>query len=184
MGGLEKSSVQHPINILTLAAYLQSNGIETSIVDFEVEELADDQFAARVSDYEPDLVGFTCLSPTVVAANRLAGVIKRHSPNTLIVAGGPHISAMPQRALGEFEAFDVAVFGEGEETLLEVCQRVADSRIPRLEGVPGVAYRKGGETVIEQKRPLIKDLDTLPFAARHLLKLELYRGGTTPGVSH
>ena len=182
MGGLEKSSVQHPINIATLAAYLLSNGIETRIVDFEVELLSDDEFAARASDFAPDLVGFTCLSPTVVAANRLAGVIKQRLPESLVVAGGPHISAMPRRALEEFSAFDVAVFGEGEETLLEICNRVADSKFPNLDGVRGIAYRRDGDTVIEHRRPLIKDLDTLPFPARHLLNLDLYRSGTTPGV--
>jgi len=182
MGGLEKSSIQHPINIATLAAYLLSNGVETRIVDFEVEFLTDDEFGARVSDFGPDVIGFTCLSPTVVAANRLAGIIKRHSPDTLIVAGGPHISALPQGSLQEFDAFDVAVFGEGEETLLELCQRVADGKVPNLDGVRGVAYRRSSETVIEQRRPLIRDLDTLPFPARHLLNLALYRSGTTPGV--
>ncbi len=182
MGGLEKSSVQHPINVATLAAYLLSNGVEARIIDFEIEFLTDDEFAARVLDYGPDLVGFTCLSATVIAANRLARTIKRHSPETLTVAGGPHVSAVPQRALEEFEAFDVAVFGEGEETLLEVCRRVADHKVPKLGGVRGVAYRTASEIVVEQRRPLIKDLDTLPFPARHLLNLELYRSGTTPGV--
>jgi len=183
MGGLEKSSVQHPINIASLAAFLLSNGIDTRIVDFEVEPLSGDDFAARVSDYEPDLVGFTCLSATVVAASRLARVVKSCCPDALVVAGGPHISAMPQRSLQEFEAFDVAVFGEGEKTLLELCQRASEGSRPVLKGVRGVAYRDGSQITIEQPRPLIRDLDALPFPARHLLNLELYRAGPTPGVA-
>jgi anaerobic magnesium-protoporphyrin IX monomethyl ester cyclase len=182
MGGLEKSSVQHPINIATLASYLLSNGVEAGIMDFEVESLTNDQFASRIADFAPALVGFTCLSATVVAASRLAGVIKTHSPETFTVAGGPHISAMPQRALEEFQAFDAVVFGEGEETLLEICQRLSDAKKPNLAGVRGVAHRKGPEIVVEQGRPLIEDLDMLPFPARHLLSLELYRAGPTPGV--
>ncbi|MBN1593192.1 MAG: cobalamin-dependent protein [Candidatus Coatesbacteria bacterium] len=182
MGGLEKSSVQHPVNILSLAAHLLANDIETRIIDFEVESLTDDAFLDRVSDFGPDLVGFTCLSPTVVAANRLAGAIKSHLPETFIVAGGPHISAMPERALKEFENFDAGVFGEGEHTLLEICGRVDECKPPKLDGVAGVAHRKGSEFVIEEKRPLIGDLDTLAFPARHLLNLDLYRAGSTPGV--
>jgi len=183
MGGLEKSSVQHPINIASLAAFLLANGIDTRIVDFEVEHLSDKEFAARVSDYGPDLVGFTCLSATVVAANRLAKVVKSCCPDALVVAGGPHISAMPERSLQEFEGFDVAAFGEGEETLLELCQRASEGAKPNLHGVRGVAYRSGSETVTEESRPLINDLDKLPFPARHLLNLDLYRAGPTPGVA-
>ena len=51
MGGLEKSSVQHPINIASLAAYLLQVGIETRIIDFEVEHLSDEDFAERLIDY-------------------------------------------------------------------------------------------------------------------------------------
>lgn len=185
MGGLEKSSVQHPINIASLAAYLLRSGIEVRIVDFEVESLADNQFAAIVCDFGPDLVGFTCLSPTVVASHRLARIVKENLPRAVTVAGGPHISAMPERALNEFPSFDVAVFEEGEETLLELCERVSEGKpIINFSGVRGAAHREGDEIVIEQSRPLIEDLDVLPHPSRHLLNLDLYKSGTTPGVGH
>ena len=108
--------------------------------------------------------------------------MKEQLPEATTVAGGPHISALPERSLDEFRAFDIAVLGEGEVTLLEVCERRSESAKPKLDGILGIAYRNGSETIVEPRRPLIRDLDTMPQPARHLLDLELYKGGTTPGV--
>jgi len=183
MGGLEKSSIQHPVNLAWLAAVLLANGIEARILDFEVERLGPEEFLDRVSVFSPDLVGFTCLSATVVGANRLACLVKENFPETLVVAGGPHISAMPARSLEEFAGFDVAVFGEGEQTLLELCQRVSAGDKGRLGGIRGLAYRESSQIIVQEPRPLIENLDTIPHPARHLLPLELYRGASTPGLA-
>ena len=181
-GALKRSMVQHPVNLLSLAAVLleYGKGFEVEVWDFEVEEFSEKTVRERMLKAAPRLVGLTSMTCNIKVSNHIAGWIKSESPETLTVIGGPHGSAIPERTLSEFPNFDLAVLGEGEQTLLELCQRLEASR--GIEGVAGTVHRRGAEIVKECPRPLIPDLDWLPNPARHLINHSLYRGASTPGL--
>ena len=85
-----------------------------------------------------------------------------------ICAGGPYPIAVQEKCLEDAgECFDAIVTGEGEFTSLEIVERLQAGK--GLEGVMGVVYREGGRIVKNPPRPLIEDLDSLPFPARELL---------------
>jgi radical SAM superfamily enzyme YgiQ (UPF0313 family) len=73
--------------------------------------------------------------------------------------------------MNEF-GLDFVVVGEGEHTIVEVCERL--QRGESLAGVKGVMYRENGKIIDNGRRELIKDLDTIPFPARHLINMEPY----------
>jgi radical SAM superfamily enzyme YgiQ (UPF0313 family) len=125
----------------------------------------------ELKEYEPDIVGISCTTPTFVDAIELAEAVFRSLPEAVIVLGGAHATAIPQEAMQE-EVFDVGVIGEGEITFLELVKEI-DGRggLDRvdLERINGLAFRRDGEDFLTPPRERIKDLDSLPHPARHLL---------------
>ncbi len=173
----EASLLSHttPINLGYLAAYLIKHGYEVEIWDFESEKISDKTFLSRLKKANPKVVGFTCFTPTIINGHKLAGLLKKSFPSIVTIAGGHHPSAWPKKTLEDFPNFDIVVFGEGEETLLELCKRIEKGK--GYSGVLGAAYHIKEGIKVEGRRPLIKDLDSLPFPARELFNLEARRKG-------
>jgi radical SAM superfamily enzyme YgiQ (UPF0313 family) len=83
------------------------------------------------------------------------------------MVGGCHVTALPADTLAECPSFDLAVLGEGEDTLRELLQRFeADGPPP---AVPGTATREGTTLRVQPPRPLVEPLDRLPRPAWDLL---------------
>jgi radical SAM superfamily enzyme YgiQ (UPF0313 family) len=120
------------------------------------------------------------MTTNIYTAARIAGIAKLADPEVLVVIGGPHASALPERTLMEFPVFDVAVFGEGEETMAQIAECVEGSN--SFEGVLGLAFREKEHIKVGSPRPFIRDLDSLPLPARDLLHQKFYRGASTPGL--
>jgi len=156
-----------PLALCSLAAVTRRAGYDTIIVDAPVEGLNHEQTSRRIEDHKADMVGITSVTSTFRSAARLAQMIKESSPGTTVVAGGVHVSALTEKVLTETQGIDVAVIGEGEETILELLAFLK-SKQP-LEKVSGIAFRNGGGVVETASRPLIRDLDTLPFPAWDML---------------
>ena len=168
-------SIQYPINIGYLVSYLKKHGIECHVLDFEVEEFKEEFFIYKLNECKPEIVGFSCMTPHITAGGRLAGIVKKHFSDILTVAGGVHASAIPEKTLEEFAAFDVIVRGEGEATLRDLYHSWTKEH--KLEGVEGIYYRENGNSVIKANpsRLMIKDLDDIPFPDRELADINLYK---------
>lgn len=167
-------SLQFPLNLAYIATFLQQKGYAVEIWDYEVERFSEDGLCKRISKSKPNLIGITCLTPTIIAAHKIASIIKKASSNILIVVGGPHPTAMPAETLHEFNNFDIIVIGEGEETLWEILRYIEEKR--PIIGIRGIAYRQEGKEIkIENPRPFFEDLNVLPFPDRNIVKQNLYR---------
>jgi len=119
---------------------------------------------AAVREFAPDVVGITSKSQNFASACSVARIVKEINPDTLVVVGGPHPSMVGADAL-KCEAIDVLARGEGERTLVELLQAVAEGR--GLETVPGLIVRKGAEFVETPPRVYMDDLDSLPYPHEH-----------------
>ncbi len=173
-------SAQHPINILYVAASLRENGYEPVLFDYEVEPWEPAKLLAEIDRLNPLFVGVSCMTPLIVSGNDICGVVKEAFGHVPTVVAGAHPTALPRQTLEDFPSFDIVLFGEGEFTTLELCQRLAEGR--DLAGVQGVAYRAGREIVVNPERPLHKGLDEIPFPARDMLRMELYPGASKSGL--
>lgn len=180
MGALERSMVQHPINLLYLAAAVRKTGHDPVVWDFEVDRFSEEEVRKRARELAPDLVGITGLTANIKIGATILGWIKEEAPKALAVLGGPHGTAIPKRALQEFPSIDAVVMGEGEQTWAELAGRL--SRGETLAGLEGLAWRDGEKIVVEPRRHLIRDLDELAFPARDLIDHSLYRGASSPGL--
>lgn len=175
-------SVQYPINIGYLSAYLKKHGIACAIKDFEVEDFSESVFLDYIEKMKPSVVGFSCMTPHINSGAYLASLIKSKYPCILTIVGGVHATALPERTLKEFLSFDLVIMGEGEKTLLELCRlRATASKIDLL---PGIALRKDNTVRINKPRVFIEDLDEIPFPDRSAINMELYkRSHVTRGLS-
>ncbi len=180
MGALERSMVQHPVNLLYVAAAARAAGHEVRVWDFEVEPFSEREVKRRAREFGPGLAGATGLTANIKVVAAIMGWIKEAVPGVFTAVGGPHGTAIPERTLAEFPTLDAVVVGEGEQTWVELAARLEQGLTPR--DTFGLAWRDGSRIKIEYRRPLIKDLDTLIFPARDLLDLSRYKGASSPGL--
>ncbi len=168
--GPMRSPVQLHMGLAYLAAMLLQE--EVRVVDMEAQRLTLDDFVALIRAERFDLFGCTVTTPLLFTAFDLAAAVKRYSPQTRVVFGGTHPTILPREVLRN-PAVDMVVRGEGEETLRELvdCLKAGGS----YAGVRGLSYKdETGGIVENEARPLLTDLDRLPFPARHLFSVTHY----------
>jgi len=98
--------------------------------------------------------------------------VKRACPNAVTIMGGPHVTFLPSETLMKCQQLDIVCVGEGERTIRELAQAVEGKA--SLSSVRGIVYRSGNRIAETLPQPLIDDLDSLPFPARHLLPMNRY----------
>ncbi len=145
-----------PIGLEYIAAYIEDAVEEIHIVDMELERRS---FHHLIELYRPDLVGVTMSATEHNEGLRLAKIAKKNGIATVV--GGYHPTGVPELMLS-YPQVDMVVRGEGELTMKELVEKGCP------EGVLGVSYKKDGKIIHNEDRPKIKDLDSLPFPARHL----------------
>ena len=163
-----------PLGLGYIAAVLREGGHEAHLLDPEAEGLTREELLARILEIQPDLVGISCATPAFKSARAIADMVKKNTP-ALVVVGGVHVSSHPKEILESCAEFDVVVFGEGEITSLEICQRYKAGHPESLENIAGLVYRVQGEVKQNPPRLKIADLDSLPLPARDLVNLDNYR---------
>jgi len=109
--------------------------VEPAITD----SLGDGLLADLIARDEPEFVGFSLYLWNVERSLHLAREVKRRSPRTTILVGGPEVGPDNPFVLGQ-RGFDIAVTGEAEDTFAALMDRLLDGRDPA--GLPGVAVRK------------------------------------------
>ena len=157
-----------PTNLAILAAYVQQQGHDVRIWDYQMEEYDEAGFIARLDEFKPDIVGFTCYTPNVKIGHALAEVVKRHSPEIVTVVGGPHATYMTTESLEEFWAYDIAVVGEGEVPLAHICNLGRRALTDDVE-VPSTAVRRASGITINRERVIVDDLDEIGVPAYELM---------------
>ena len=172
-----------------LAAVSEERGDDVYIFDADVEDISLGDF---VKEYKPHLVGITANTPQVKQAWRHAAEIK-NTWDVPVVLGGPHVSVVSEEL--DYESLnnppvDMVVRGEGEDAWIEISEKVEDFLKHHpvfstkdlmdpakgvFEGVMGISYKTSdGELHRNGERPAIVDLDSLPWPAYHLFKMEKY----------
>jgi len=155
-----------PIGLTYLAAVLERNNHEVQIIDANLSNIRHEKIIDHFI-FKPDLVGLGVNLLTFKEALNCARQIKFRYPDIPIVFGGPHASSQAQYILEQNDVIDAIVIGEGEYTLLEIAESMSKKNI--FEGVNGVIYKQDGSIIQNKPRPLIVNLDCLPYPAYHLL---------------
>ena len=171
-----QTSVGPPLGLAYLAGAVRRAGMRVTIVDANALGLAPAETIRRVMALDPDAVGATATTPTVLAAGALLAGVKAANPGVPTLLGGPHGTHLPARTLAELPGVDIVFRGEAEESLPRVLDVLATGSTAGLAGIPGIAWRRGdggvGDTGVAPPSP---DLDALASPARDLLPMDRYR---------
>jgi len=163
-----------PVGLLSLATSLKRHGHDPIIIDFNIpfqdHRLSAEFFketASSIFQHSPDLVGFSAMYSTLPATLLVAEEYRNMAPSVPIVMGGPEVSFEEVDLLRSFGQVDMVARGEAEVTLLEVLEALEKGR--PLSRVLGITYREGTNITRNPDRPVIRDLDDLPYLDYSLL---------------
>ena len=158
--------IYQPLGLGYLCAVLEEAGYPVGVIDAKVEKLSGDEVIRRMLVFRPDIIGLSAATPDLYSAALIAKQIKAAGNYTVFI-GGAHVSALPEETMQE-SCFDYGVVGEGERTVAELVEVLSEGRLQDIPQIKGIVFRDGLKIVRTPPREYIKDLDTLPFPARHL----------------
>lgn len=119
-----------------------------------------------LEEFRPEIIGVTTCSLNLASAGNVAEIAKAIDRNIVTVAGGPGATISPEELLSAGK-FDFVVRGEGEMTMAELVDELQKAK-PEYRGIAGLVFRDGGNPVRNPERPLLENLEALPYPARHL----------------
>jgi radical SAM superfamily enzyme YgiQ (UPF0313 family) len=168
------SQIAPNLGLASIAAVLEKEGISVKVLEAVAESLSFDQIIERIREINPDIVASGGQTPVSVNSIKIFRRVKHDISSRIVtLAGGPHFTFTAEESLKSCPELDIVVRGEGEYTILEVCQRFAKGE--DLEGVHGITYRAAsGKIIRNPDREQIQDLDSLPFPAWHLFPYKKY----------
>jgi len=161
-----------PLSVAYLAAVLQNNNFDVSILDMHIQALNPEDVITYHRKDKPKIIALSATTPTFPNAVKIAKLIKAWDENTVVVLGGAHATCLPEECIA-FECFDYIVVGEGEFTMLELTNSVINKSI-QIDSVNGLVYREGNKILVTEPRQRLEDLDMLPYPARELLDIDAY----------
>ena len=120
----------------------------------------EDLFVQQIIDLKPSLVGISVMSPFVPIARKLTKLIKDNS-SALVIWGGVHPTISPESSIKEA---DIICIGEGEGAITDLATHMRDGK--DYSKVKNLWINNSGKIIKNSMRPLIQDLDSLPFPSR------------------
>ena len=145
-----------PLGLCYMASMLEKEGHTVQIMDCPVNNYAIDDIYKRIKEFKPEVIGLGAVTMLIDRAIEFTKGIKKEFPDRIVVIGGPHPTKMPNETL-EQTGCDIVVQGEAELAFLDIA--------------------KNPQPLLEKKivqGAMLRNLDEMPFPARHLLDMNLY----------
>jgi anaerobic magnesium-protoporphyrin IX monomethyl ester cyclase len=161
-----------PLGILYLATVLEQEGIEVSVLDQPAMGYSVNETVRWLEKMNPDVVGFSAFMSSGRLAALISNRIKERNPDIVTLVGNHYATFNAERILRKQSSIDIVVRGEAEETIVDLAKHLQAG--DGLLQVKGIAFRKDGKVVSTPERPLLKNLDLLPFPNRKLLSAKYH----------
>lgn len=164
-----------PLGILYLISYVQkysSHKYEFKAIDGY--QSSPEAIIREVEQFKPEIMGLSYTTQAATGAYDLIKEVKNLNKHILVVSGGPHPTIDPREPFIK-SLNDVVVCGEGEMTFLELIEKFRNKEA--INNLHGIAYRNDSDEIqINAPRPLIENLDDIPFPAREYIDITKYPG--------
>ncbi|MFC1511333.1 B12-binding domain-containing radical SAM protein [Candidatus Margulisiibacteriota bacterium] len=179
--------ISPPLSLLYLSSYLKDNNnqLEVSIIDSCIDktllkEISMDSVPIKnlirdIKKLDPDIIGMTLFSSELNEISLLCRLMKRELSDCLIVLGGPHPTAMPEKTLELIPECDFVIRGEGEIIFHDLINNLIHK--DAIRKVKGLSYRRDNIICSNDDADIIANLDNIPFPDRRSL-LYNYKNGT------
>jgi radical SAM superfamily enzyme YgiQ (UPF0313 family) len=171
------------LGVASMTAVLRQSGFQARI--YEVERGHEEHVFNQLASFQPQLVCFTLMSLNLWSCIEFCQQLKHRHPHVTVACGGPAGTYANLSILEQIPGADIVAVGEGEPTIFELVQRLYLGQ--NLADCLGICYRKpDGSLQHNPPRPLMHNLDDLPFAARdqferHGSRLSYMRISTSRG---
>jgi len=149
--------------IASLSAILKKAGHQTNLIQF-TKEISNNEFQEKIKALKPDLIGFSCTTHVFSFVQKYAQAAKEVS-QALIICGGVHPTVCPEEVIKD-KNIDIVCRGEGDLVLLELCQKMEKGE--SIENIENLWVKKEGRVFKNRLRPVVLDLDSLPFPDREI----------------
>lgn len=161
LGGDLVKSTEH-LGVSYLTAVLREKGYQVIMKEIEREY---DELIDLIKEENIDMLGFTTTAINILQVKEMTEKIKAIFPKLVIAYGGHMATFMDEEILRTINGVDVVIRGEGEETIVELVNALEHNK--GFQGIDGISYiGTDGDYIREKNRPLIADLDKLPFPSR------------------
>lgn len=165
-----------PLGLLYIASNVRAHRSDrVQVIDAFCEGLDTKALVERAVKAKPDVFGINCSTHTFLSAVETLRKIREVLPEIVLVMGGFHATFAAQRILADYPFVDYVIKGEAENAFVQFLDSLEEGRSP--SGVDGISYTEDGGFVDNPAVP-VRDLDSLPFPARHLVE------GIKYGYSH
>ncbi|MHA2105785.1 MAG: B12-binding domain-containing radical SAM protein [Candidatus Hodarchaeales archaeon] len=173
-----------PLGLAYMASVLEEAGYKNKVrlLDSRTIGLTSEDFKRVIKRFRPDILGLQIKTPNYYDAVEVSRIAKEEDV-PYVIWGGHHASPMAEEVLTANQNVDIVFRGEAEYTFRDFVQAVDDGK--DWTGIRGISYRENGFIKHTPNAPLIKDINELPFPARHLLPMDSYRifGSALPATT-
>ncbi|MDD5617697.1 MAG: radical SAM protein [Candidatus Omnitrophica bacterium] len=149
----------YSLGLASIVSVTRLNGHQASVIIVRREEEFN-KILERVAEFKPKVVGFSSVSSQFNFITKIASLIKARFPDVITVCGGVHPTINPQ-CIMETGSLDGIFVGESENSFVEFLKRAENNE--SYHNTDNFAYVDNGKVVINKLKPLIADLDSLPF---------------------
>jgi len=166
--------IQLPIPLISIsylsAAIKASGRHRVNLIDCFLKPDKIGYILKRIKEDPPEIIGFSVMSSYVQGSLVAAEKIKEKFPKIKIIFGGVHAILRPLEILNN-PAVEAVCVGEAEEAVVEYLDKLEAGQAPRVQGF---WYKDGPEIVRNQNRPLIGNLDSLPYPDWEIWDMSVY----------
>ena len=162
-----------PQGLAYIAAVLLKEGYEVEIYHQDKYHYPDEYLTRYLNKNKFDVIGISVIGGYYQYRKllKISKAINQSKNRPFYIIGGHGPSPEPEYFLKKMQA-DAVVIGEGEITIVELLGAIANHT--SLTGIKGIAFRNGRDVVVNKRRPLIKDIDNIPFPAYELFPMDYY----------
>lgn len=158
-----------PLGLLYLSAFVKQHSLyDVRVLDSTFMNVLN--WKDELLQSKPDIIAFYANIMTKIRLVQLVKELKLQLPDTVFVVGGPDVRYNTENYLKT--GFDFAVIGEGEETLLELCQTVESGGDTSV--IPGLAFLSENNLIQTEERLKIRDMEEIPTPDRNAIDFEKY----------
>lgn len=149
-----------PVGLAYIIHAIQKNNIDFDFIDMDVQEMSFEDLASAIRGKDYNFCGFGCIVTGFRTIKEISRIVRQECPNCLIAAGNSVATSVPEILLRNTDV-DVAVIGEGDETIVELITALENHEDWR--NVKGIAYIDNNIFMRSNERPVIENLDEIGF---------------------
>lgn len=159
----KSGTVYYPIWLALAAGYAEKKGHNIILIDAPAEVIDLNETINRLKNFKPDLVVVETSTGSISADINFVKKLKEEFPAIFTCLVGNHVTALHKETLEKYPAADSVARNEYEETIVDLAETLLNGK--DLSKVQSLSWRNGTEIIVNEQRPALEELDSMPFAS-------------------